>query len=242
MTPEEYEHHVAAVLRAEGWDAQVTPVGRDLGLDVIAKFGDRRLGVQVKMYGGSTRRVNSEVALHLYGAAAYADCSECMIATNGDVQPDAVQIANKLGIEIRHIPANHGDPHTGRSAGSSELNFGAIWSRDVKQLEGLILRRADGKTNLIERVDGAGITRRTSSGASQRIRIETIRWAIERLLAGETVTRDEINQRDPKRVSSGVMLVLVSLPMFEAATIGRALVVRLRSECAAESRGAPVRD
>lgn len=33
------------------------------------------------------------------------------------------------------------------------------------------------------------------------------------------VTRDEINQRDPPRVSSGVMLVLGSLPMSEAASV-----------------------
>lgn len=228
MNPDEYEHHVAAVLRSEGWETQVTPPSRDLGLDVIAELGDRRLGVQVKMYGGSTRRVNSDDALRLYGAAAYADCSERMIATNGDLQPNVAQIADKLGIEIRHIPASHRGPDSEQLAASTELSFGTIWSTHVKQLEGRVLTRSNGKTNLIERVDGAGITRRTSSGANRLIRIETFRWAIERLIAGEAVTRDEINQYDPKRVSSGVMLVLLSLPIFEPTTVGGSSAVRLR--------------
>ena len=56
MTPEEYEHLVAEVLRSEGWDAHVTPYVRDYGLDVIAERDGRRLGVQAKMYGGPTAR------------------------------------------------------------------------------------------------------------------------------------------------------------------------------------------
>src|SRR4051812_32324322 len=83
MTPEAYEHHVAAVLRSEGWVARVTPGTHDFGLDVIADRGATRLGVQVKMYGDSSRRVGTEAALHLFGAAAFADCQERLIATNG---------------------------------------------------------------------------------------------------------------------------------------------------------------
>jgi hypothetical protein len=43
MTPEEYEHLVAEVLRCKCWDAHVTPYVRDYGLDMIAQFsGPRR--------------------------------------------------------------------------------------------------------------------------------------------------------------------------------------------------------
>ena len=47
MTPDEYEHLVASVLRREGWDTTVTPSVRDMGLDVVAERGG---GVQAKMY------------------------------------------------------------------------------------------------------------------------------------------------------------------------------------------------
>src|SRR3954451_20353188 len=51
MNPEEDEHHVAALLRGEGWMARVTSYSRDHGLDIIAERQGRRVGVQVKMYG-----------------------------------------------------------------------------------------------------------------------------------------------------------------------------------------------
>ncbi len=73
MHPEAYEHHVADVLREEGWTATVTPMGGDWGLDVVAERQGRRLGVQVKRYGGSTRKVNREEIMCLRGAADYQD-------------------------------------------------------------------------------------------------------------------------------------------------------------------------
>jgi restriction system protein len=56
------------------------------------------------MYG-EMRPINAQMVMHLYGAAAYQDCSEMMIATNGRVLDDARQVAAKLGVEIRHVPA-----------------------------------------------------------------------------------------------------------------------------------------
>lgn len=89
MTPEDYEHHVANLLRSEGWEASVTPHQRDHGVDIVAERGGERMAVQAKMFGGSNRPVNAQVVMELYGAAAYADCAIAMIATDGRVLPDA---------------------------------------------------------------------------------------------------------------------------------------------------------
>ena len=59
MDPEQYEHHVAAVLRHEGWETVVSRRGRDLGVDILATREDRRLAVQVKKYGESTTKITS---------------------------------------------------------------------------------------------------------------------------------------------------------------------------------------
>lgn len=228
MTPEEYEQRVALVLTDEGWDARTTPAVRDFGLDVIAVRDGRRLGVQAKMYGGTGRRINAEIVFQLFGAATYADCTECMIATDGELLPDARAVADKLGISIRRV-----SPTSSLRAGDDEpllLTFGAIWQNEVASLVGRTLTRPDGTSNTILRVDGSGILRRSSGGRTQLIRIETFRWAIDRLLAGETVTRDDINQRDPKRVSSGVVLVLASLPMFETTRVSGRSAVRLKAD------------
>jgi len=52
------------------------------------------------MYGESSRSVNRRVIMELYGASAYQDCTRAILATNGDILPDAIEVANKLGIEI----------------------------------------------------------------------------------------------------------------------------------------------
>jgi restriction system protein len=105
VTPEEYEHHVAGVLRREGWEARVTPHQRDHGVDIVAERGRVRLAVQVKMFGGSNRPVAGKAVMELHGAAAFADCNKAMIATNGRLLPDAEAVAKKLGIEVRIIAA-----------------------------------------------------------------------------------------------------------------------------------------
>jgi hypothetical protein len=82
--------------------------------------------------------------------------------------------------------------------------------------------------NEILQVDEGGLTRRTSTGARQRIDIEIFRWTIERLLSGDTVLREEINQHYQRRASSGVLAVLCALPLFEPVTLGRSKGVRMR--------------
>ncbi len=236
MKPEEYESCVAEMLRAEGWRARVTPYVHDFGIDIIAERGKRRLGVQAKMYAGN-RPINGAMVMQVYGAAAYVDCSDSMIATDGVLLDDARKIAEKLGVEIRTIPATAPDASALEPASESDVDragwtFGHIWEEHVAPLAGTTLARADGKTNEILRVDEGGLVRRTSSGRTQRIEIEIFRWTIERLIRGDTVLRDEINAQYPGRASSGIMLVLSSLPMFDETKIGNKKGIRMRSDSA----------
>jgi hypothetical protein len=102
VKPTEHERHVADVLRTEGWAARVTPPNGDFGLDIICERPGRRLGVQVKMYGEG-RPVSAQMIMKLHGAAAYRDCGEMMIATRACVGRRR-RVADKLGVEIRHVP------------------------------------------------------------------------------------------------------------------------------------------
>jgi Restriction endonuclease len=231
MTPDEYEHLVALMLRREGWDATVTPSVRDMGLDVVAERGGVRLGVQAKMYRAANRPVNAEVVMLTYGACAYADCTACMIVTDGRVLKDAERVAAKLDVEIRAIPATApaNDDAAGPYEGTGDRqSFGRIWSEDVTALAGRTLHRANGRSNHILAVDTAGVVRRTSNGKTQRIDIEVFRWAIDRLLSGEAILREDINAHCLGRASSGVMLILSELPMFEPITQGRKQGLRMR--------------
>lgn len=233
MTPTEYEHHVAALLRTEGWSARVSPPQRDFGLDILCERDNRRLGVQVKMYG-SGRPVNAQMVMQLHGAAAYQDCTEAMVATDGRLLENARQVAEKLGIEIRYlaIPRPEAAMGPASAAAPSDVHwtFDRIWEDHVMPLTGQVLTRPNGSTNEVVSVDWSGLSRRSSRGSVRTIDIEIFRWTIDRLLAGDVVLRDQINSQYPKRASSGIVLVLESLPMFETVSMGSKSGLRLRTE------------
>ncbi len=232
MKPEDYEHHVATVLHSEGWATSVTRLSGDMGVDVLAERAGQRMAVQVKMYGASSTRINAEQIMCLHGAAAYADCRRAMLATNGSLMPDAGKVADKLGIEIRHISVVDESLVGPRASAPSEIgmSFGRIWERYVEPLAGSELLRSPGKTMKILEVDGSGVRRLTTGGTRQRIAIETFRWVVDRLLAGETVTRQEIHDRNPRQVSSGVMLILSTVPMFEQVKLDGLKAIRMRAD------------
>lgn len=230
MTPDEYEELVAAVLRDEGWKATVTPSGRDHGLDVIAERDGMRLGVQAKMWRQANRPVNAATVMLTYGAAAYADCPQCMVATDGRILADAEQVAAKLGVAIRVIPTTQFGSQTREARDTDPLNFSRVWTDHVVPLAGTTLRRRNGRTNEILAVDSGGVVRRTSNGKEQRIDIDVFRWTIERLLAGETVLREDINAQCVGRASSGVVLILSAVPLFESATVNGKQGLRLHGQ------------
>lgn len=227
MNWEEYEHHVAGVLRAEGWQTTVTRRSRDLGVDVLACRGERRLAVQAKMYGSSSTKVNTKQVMRLHGASAYADCNESLLVTDGQLTREAELVADKLGIGVRHIAAQTDRPAA--EATGFARSFGAIWRDHIEPLAGTELVRDNGKTMKIIDVDGSGVRRITTGGTAQRIEIDIFRWTIDRLLAGETVSRKEIHERMGGRASSGVMLILGSVPDFETLSVGREKALRIRT-------------
>lgn len=228
MNSEEYEHLVAHLLTTEGWATHVTP-RHDKGLDVIAERDGVRLGIQAKMWSAANKAINTECVMVTYAACAYFDCTRRMIATDTRIRPDAEEVASKLDVEVRHITP-YWPPDLSRPSLPDD-SFGEIWSEHVAALTGQILKRANGSTNEILAVDETGITRRTSNGKLQHIKADVFRWTIERLIAGETVLREDINDHGGGRASSGVLLILAALPQFELATLNGKQGLRVVPQC-----------
>ena len=44
--------------------------------------------------------------MQLYGAMVYRDCTKAVLATDRECMADAVEVANKLGIEILYLNGN----------------------------------------------------------------------------------------------------------------------------------------
>lgn len=172
-----------------------------------------------------------------YAACVYFDCARRMIATDTRIRLNAQEVASKLGVEFRHILAQW--PADMRSIHLPDLSFGRIWSEHVAALTGHVLMRPNGSTNEIISVDATGLKRRTSNGKIQHIKADVFRWAIERLIAGEIVLREDINDHAGGRASSGVLLILASLPQFEATSLSGKQALRLASQRSTTVPGTP---
>lgn len=221
MRPFEYEQYVCEYYQQRGYAAFTTQQSGDYGVDVFAEKGNRKIAVQVKKYGGS-RKINRATIMELYGAMAYFDCTHAAVVTDGSLLPDAMEVAEKLGIEVIVLSGQNEDAplkevpeKEPESAGkSASLNFDSIWEDYILPLKGKILSRPDGKSNQIVDADWGGVTRISSQGKKSHIKIEIFKWAIHVLLEKGSVTRNDINQNYVGRASSGVVLILSQVPFF----------------------------
>lgn len=213
MRPDEYEHMVAEHFEAKGYKTTVSQYSNDYGVDVFATKGKEKIAIQAKMFGGSTRQINREMVMQLHGAKDYFDCTKAIIVTNGRIIDNALEVANKLRIEILNIPTIRTSNKTKRPAKSR--SFENIWEKYVMPLEGKTIKRPDGKTNKILKIDWSGIQRITSNGKTQRIKIEIFKKSINYLLKNGEITRSYINEEYQDRASSGIVLILGNTEIFE---------------------------
>lgn len=93
------------------------------------------------------------------------------------------------------------------------LNFETIWRNHIMPLAGQTLQSSRGPNKILA-VSDAGVRRTTSSGKVGTIPIKVFRDVVERLLKGEVVSRQDVDDAFPERVSSGVCLVLSQVPFF----------------------------
>lgn len=236
--PRAFEELVARTLESEGYRTRLTGSTHDGSIDVFAEKGEERLAVQAKMYAGG-RRVNRRMIFELYGTAAFHGCTGAVLATDGELLPDAEEATAKLGVRVMRFQGGQPVPYSSAERWPGigpppladkdhSLDFETVWREWILPLAGRTLTRADGSANQITAADWAGVSRITSKGRRQHIPIEPFRWAVERVLNTGAVTRDEINQQYEGRASSGIVLILTEVPQFEVG--GRPLTIRLRPE------------
>jgi restriction system protein len=213
MTPYEYEIFVSEYFRSNGYTVSQTSISNDYGVDLFAFKENEKLAIQVKMYGGSTRSVNRRVFMELHGVKDYFDCTKAVLVTDGSILDNAKEVAQKLGINILQLnPPSLQAPYENQD---NAINFDTIWKNYVLPLEGHTIIRSNGDTNKILTVDGSGITRITSNGRRQHISIEIIKKTINHILCNGSITRKMINEEYEGRASSGIVLLLSQVPIFE---------------------------
>lgn len=235
MSPQEYETFVASVYERDGYHVSVTPYAGDGGIDVIAVKDGKRIAIQCKKYGHTTRSVNTAMIHTLFGAAKAQDCDEAHMVTDGNLLPDAEKAAEKLGVCVRYIYPDSSttglaniQKENNMVSNNTSINmdinmieklksvpsFNEIWKR-VKALVGkrVYLLKQNEEFNIITNVDNAGLKRISKNGKPSKkpIPIEAFRFAYNKLIQNTEVTRDEINQEYPDRCSSIVVAVLATV-------------------------------
>jgi restriction system protein len=152
--------------------------------------------------------------MELHGAKDYFDCTKAIIATNGTLLSDAINVAEKLNIEIIYLD----NPSILKPSPPkvNDKTFESIWENYIIPLQGKTLAKSNGETNSIIKADWSGIERITSNGNKGIINIEIFKLAVNKLLTVGYITRDEINQNYTGRASSGVVFILSQVPFFEA--------------------------
>ncbi|MFA7289815.1 MAG: restriction endonuclease [Melioribacteraceae bacterium] len=213
MNPKQYEELVCEYFRNKGYDVEATPYSNDYGVDLFATKDNEKIAVQAKMYGSGTRKINRQMIMELHGAKDYFDCTKAVIVTDGILLSDAIEVADKLKIDILKIDSSVS--LTEEESTANEESFESIWEKYIIPLEGKKLTRAGGETNEILNVDWCEVERVTSKGNRGKIKIEIFKQAINKLLAEGSITRDYINQNYIGRASSGVILILSQVPFFE---------------------------
>ena len=229
MTPQEYEKLVAQYFHEQGYATHTTQYSGDFGVDVFAERGNERLAIQAKMFGNTTRKINREMVMQLHGAKDYFDCTKAVIATDGIFIDNALKVADKLGIEILYIKQQNSIQNSPiQSLPQGYVEFDQIWEQYIRPLEGKTLERDNGRTNQIVSVDWGGIKRITSNGKCRTIKIEIFKKTFNHILRFGSITRAAINDEYKERASSGIVLILSHVPMFELTT--NPLGLRLRDK------------
>ncbi len=213
MNPRQFEELVCDHFRKMGYRVEITPYSNDYGVDAFAYNEKQKIAIQAKMYGNSTRKVNRQMIMELHGVTSYFDCTKAILATDGILMPDAITVAEKLGVEVLYLSRLPIVPTPATE--TAEGTFETIWEQFIMPLQGKTLFRSNGDTNTILKADWSGIERITSNGRKGAIKIEIFRLTINRLLKDGSITRDEINQNYSGRASSGVVLILSQVPFFE---------------------------
>ena len=213
MNPKQFEELVCELFTQKGYKAKATSYINDYGVDVFATKGKEKIAVQAKMYGSGTRKINRQMVMELHGAKDYFDCTKAVIATDGVLMPDALDVAQKLKIDILTIDTSISLTKPNKS--SNDRTFEGIWEKYIIPLQGETLIRNNGETNQIVKVNWSEVERITSNGNKGKIKVEIFKQAINKLLAEGSITRDYINQNYVGRASSGIILILSQVPFFQ---------------------------
>lgn len=124
LSPEEFEHFVADLWSARGYETQVVQLSRDAGKDVIAEDKGTRLAIQAKRNNRSNRVTSPEV--QQYSSLLHDETiDEVAVVTTSSFSYDAHQRAQEYdmslvdGGRLEELAERYGPPNEASSISST---------------------------------------------------------------------------------------------------------------------------
>lgn len=100
MSPEEFEHYCAGLLRRAKWRAEVTPASGDQGVDIVAEKRGQRIVVQCKMY---SKPVGNRAVQEIVAGIAHTDAQRGVVVTTIGYTQSAQALAESNNVLLlRH--------------------------------------------------------------------------------------------------------------------------------------------
>lgn len=99
MSPEEFEHYCAAVLREMKWKARVTQHSGDQGVDIVADKRRMRIVIQCKKY---SKPVGNRAVQEIVAAIAHEGAQRGVVVTTSDYTPAAEKLAASNQVLLLH--------------------------------------------------------------------------------------------------------------------------------------------
>lgn len=220
LLPSDFERFIGHILCRLGYSVINIAIGEDIGIDVLAVKDDEVLGIQIKKY--TNRKVNLEMIYHVYGAAAFYDCTRPIIVTLGQLTTNATDIAKKLKVEVWskdkilelvRLSKINDLSFLNKNKSNNNDWFYSIWETHIKTLEGKRIKHSVKDSFIdITKVDNDGMTIINSNGRKRNFNIDIFRQVLAKLRNQGYITRSEINDDYQRRGSSAISAVLVTIP------------------------------
>lgn len=99
MSPEEFEHYCAAVLRQRKWEARVSRYSGDQGVDIVADKRGMRIVIQCKKY---SKPVGNRAVQEIVAGIAHEGAQRGVVVTTSEYTPAAEKLAASNEVLLLH--------------------------------------------------------------------------------------------------------------------------------------------
>ena len=210
--PRRFEFLAGEYLKKEGYQTEVTQGSADWGVDVFAEKDGVKYVVQAKMYGDCKTKINRSMMMELFGVMHYFDCQGAMLIYNGGIMPDAVKVAQKLGIQLIYLDQHQLEqllPETDTNV--SDDVFSKIWD-EIRQLEGHQIANARGTQYTITQVTDGDITYINQNGNQLREKADLFRRIVAYICRYGSVEQCQLRGEFGTYASAFIATVFANLP------------------------------